>query len=563
MRIMGLIRGPRRIRRVGHIAQKCASHGLGFLVSKLDIQSHLPAWMRIPLGVRAEVQPPDLPVRLAEVLEELGPTFVKLGQMLASRPDILPQDYIRELKRICHMVAPFPADTARSIVEQELGGKVEDLFSSFSAEPRASGSLAQVHDAVLADGTEVVVKIQRPGVEAVIDDDLAIMQFLAQQAENIEEIRPLRLPMIVEDFGRGLRRELNFVNEAAYTHKFHMRLQDEKRLVVPQVFWDLTTQKVLTLLRLNGAPLAALDESQIGEQLRPQLARTILDVFLRQFFEIGLFHADPHPGNILWMGEGRIGLIDMGLVGTLGDSLRSNMALCLIALGNEQMELAAEIVADMGTLPPHAAQDEFCSEVAALFDRLYSVPVEKMDFQRGFHEVMDIIRRYGVLMPRDFVLLGKALAAISGLVLELDPHLNAAALAAPYARTLMRQSVSVRKLQRTLTSTGYHMGNLVRSAPSEIRQIIRKLRAGLLEFAIKHEGFDEAVGELGRAGNRLSLSIVVAAIIMASAGILTAEIGPKIRLLGWGASALGLAGLLLACVLGVVLVIGILRSGRL
>jgi len=563
MRIMGLIRGPKRIRRVGHIAQKCASHGLGFLVGKLDIQSHLPAWMRVPLGVRAEAQPRDLPARLAKVLEELGPTFVKFGQMLASRPDILPEQYINELKRICHRVAPFPADTARSIVEQELGGKVEDLFRDFSAEPRASGSLAQVHDAVLPDGTEVVVKIQRPGVESVIDDDLAVMEFLAHQAENIEEIKPLRLPMIVEEFGRGLRRELNFVNEAAYTHKLHMRLQDEKRLVVPEVFWDYTTQKVLTLLRLNGTPLAELHTLQVEQEAKSRLARTILDVFLKQFFEIGLFHADPHPGNILWMDDGRVGLIDMGLVGMLSDSLRTNLALCLIALGNEQMELAAEILADTGTLPPYAPRDEFCNEVAALFDRFYSMPVEKMDLQRAFNEVMDIVRRYGVVMPRDFVLLGKALATISGLALELDPRLNAAALVAPYGRILMRRNLSVRKLRSTLTSTGYHLGSLLRNAPAEIRQIMRKLRAGLLEFTIKHEGFDEAVGELGRTGNRLSFSIVLAAIIVASTSILTAQVGPKVHLPGWDVSALGLAGLLLACILGIVLFIGIFRSGRL
>ncbi|MHC4592860.1 MAG: ABC1 kinase family protein [Planctomycetota bacterium] len=552
MRITSILKGPRRVRRVAHIARRGAAHGLGFLISRLDLQQYVPAWVRLPRR-DAEVRPEELASRLASVLEELGPTFVKFGQMLATRPDVLPDEYIRELERICHHVAPFAGEVSRNIVLDELGAPVEELFREFDNEPRASGSIAQVHEAVLPDGTEVVVKVRRPRIDRIIEDDVAILSFLAAQADRAEEFQP--------EFARAISRELDFVAEAAYTHKFRESFKDDERLEIPEIYWDYTTERVLTMKRLEGTHLTDVMREGGPPCDKGAIARTLMDAYLRQFFSLGAFHGDPHAGNILLTGEGRIALLDFGLVGRVNARLRRDLGLCMLALGNGQLELVAEILSEMGRLPDDSQLDELRDELVGLLDRHGSVPLEKLDFRRTFQDVMNVIRKYRAEVPRDFVLMGRALVVISGIVTQLEPGLNIASLAEPYGRRLLREKVSPSGIQRSLTATGYHLGTLVTDGPREIRRLVQKLQKGLFEFTVRHEGFDKGLTELDETGNRLSLSIILAAIIVASSTLLGQEIG-AVGILGWKVSVLGLLGLLFGFVIGVWLVVGILRSRR-
>lgn len=561
MRISAILKGPRRVRRVAHIAQKAASHGLGFLVSRLELQRHLPAWLRLP-GRAKPARPEELAARFASVLEELGPTFVKFGQMLSTRPDIVPADYIRELERMCHHVAPFSGEVSRNILLEELGAPVEETFREFNDEPRASGSIAQVHEATLHDGTPVVVKVRRPLIERIIEDDVAILTFLAEQADRVEEFRPFRLPMLVEEFARAITRELDFVSEAAYTHKFRESLKDDDRIEIPEVYWDHTTERVLTMKRMEGVHLSELFSSNGSAWDKSELARTIMDTYLRQFFILGVFHGDPHPGNILVTEQGRIALLDFGLVGRVNARLRRNLGVCLMALGNGQLELVAEVLTEIGRLPREAQAEDLQEELVGLLDRHSSVPLEKLDVQRSFYDVMAVIRKYRVEVPRDFVLMGRALVVISGIVTRLDPDLNVASLAVPYGSKLLRERLSPASVKRSLTIGGYHLGSLVAEGPREVRRLMQKLQKGLFEFTIRHEGFEKGLTELDQTGNRLSLSIILAAIILASAVLLDAEIG-AVSILDWRVSVLGLLGLVFGLVLGGWLIVGILRSRRL
>jgi ubiquinone biosynthesis protein len=546
---------------VAHIARKAVSHGLGFLISRLDLQRHLPPWLRLPYRV-ADVRPEDLAARLASVLEELGPTFVKFGQMLSTRPDVLPEEYIRELERICHHVAPFPGEVARSIVSEELGAPAGELFGEFSDEPRASGSIAQIHDATLRDGTPVVVKVRRPRIERVIEDDVAILAFLAAQADRVEEFQPFRLPMLVDEFARSIGRELDLVAEAAYTHKFREAFKDDERIEIAQVYWDFTTDRVLTMRRLEGTHLGELLRDSEAPGDRMEIARTVLDAYLRQFFVMGIFHADAHPGNILLTPRGRVGVLDFGLVGRVSARLRRDLGVCIMALGNGQLELVAEVLTQVGRVPEDGDADALREELVGLLERYAGVPIEKLDFQRSFQEVMRVIRKYRAEVPRDFVLMARALVLISGVVTQLAPRLNVASLAEPYGRQILRQKVTPAGIRRGLTSGGYHLGMLLSEGPRELRRFIQKLRQGSFEFTVRHEGFEKGLTELDQTGNRLSLSIILAAIIIASSALLGAEIG-AINLFGWEVSVLGLIGLVFGLVLGVWLIIGILRSRRL
>jgi ubiquinone biosynthesis protein len=534
---------------------------LGFLIGRIDLQSHLPAWLRLPRPT-PEVEPEELPARVAALLEELGPTFVKFGQMLATRPDILPPAYIRELERIYHHVAPFPDDVAESIISADLGAPVEQLFKSFARPPMASGSMAQVYEAELKDGTPVVVKVRRPRIERVIEDDMAILAFLATQANKVEEFRPFRLPDLVDEFGRAVMSELDFVAEASFTHRFRESFADDERVEVPEVFWDLTTERVLTMRRLQGEHLSTVLRTGRIEHDRKALARTLMDIYLKQFFVLGLFHADPHPGNILITPAGRVALLDFGLVGRVSHRLRRDMGLAIMALGAQQTDLVAEIITDIGSVPDDARADECRTEIAALLDRHSAVPIEKLDMQRVFQDMMDVVRKFGVQIPRDIVLTGRALVVISGLVRQMDPQVNAASLAVPYGRKLLMERMSPKSFRRGLTSGAYHLGTLVADGPRQARRVLQKLQRGSFEFTVRHEGFEKGLTELDQTGNRLSLSIMLAAIIMASATLLSAEIG-MVTFWGIQVSVPGLVGLVFGLVLGIWLIVGILRSRRL
>jgi ubiquinone biosynthesis protein len=548
------------MRRAAHIVRKAASHGLGFLIARLELQHYVPRWLRLARP-SAEARPEALAARFADVLEELGPTFVKFGQMLATRPDILPAEYIRELERICHHVAPFSADVSRAILAEELGMPVEQAFREFTDQPRASGSIAQVHEAVLPDGTPVVVKVRRPRIERVIEDDVAILTFLAAQAHRVEEFRPFRLPMLVEEFARAIEREQDFVTEAAYTHKFHEKFSGDERIEVPEVYWSHTTDRVLTMRRVEGTHLSEVLRGKGPPVDRKAVARTVLDAYLQQFFLWGIFHGDPHPGNIVVTEQGRVGLLDFGLVGRLSPRLRREMGVCLMGLGNGQIELVAEVLSEMGQVPDEAALEDLRGELTALLDRHSGVPLEKLDFQRSFQDAMGVIRKYRVQVPRDFVLMGRALVAISGIVTQLDPGLDVASLAAPYGVRLLREKLSPASIRQSVTTSGYHLGTLLAEGPRELRRMLQKLQRGLFEFTIRHEGFEKGLTELDQTGNRLCLSIILAAIIMASSTLLANKVG-AVSLLSWQVSLLGLAGLVFGLVLGIWLIVGILRSRR-
>ena len=408
----------------------------------------------------------------------------------------------------------------------------------------------------------MVVKVRRPRIERLIEDDLAILMFLAEQADRVEEFRAFRLPMLVEEFGQGIQGELDFVAEAAYTHKFGVAFSDVADVDIPQVFWDYTSQRVLTMRRMEGAHLSEVLEGKEAGLDRKALARTIMDAYLRQFFILGIFHADPHPGNILVSREGSVSLLDFGLVGRVSARLRRDLGICLMALGDKEFELVAEVIGDMGRLAPGDGAGRFHEEIVTYLERYSSVPLEKVDFQRSFYDMMSIIRKYKVEVPRDFVLMGRALVVITGLVTQLDPEVRVEQLAEPYGRKLLRQKLSAQGIRRKLTVTGYHVSNLLGEGPRSVRRMLRRLQEGMFEFTIRHVGFEKALRELDQTGNRLSLSIILAAVIVASSMLLNGGIG-AVSIFGAQVSVPGVAGLLFGMVLGVWLIFGILGSGRL
>jgi ubiquinone biosynthesis protein len=569
--ILGIAKSYKSWQRLIEIVNVLARNGFGHYLLRLNLHERFPRLTTELLRIRRVPEvygesTESLAARITLVLQELGPTFVKLGQMLSSRPDVVPEDIVGELTKLQDHVAPFPGEDAVRIVEEEAGAKLEELFTSFERQPFASGSIGQVHYATLKDGTEVVVKVRRPGIEGQIFLDLGWLRHLADLAEKyIPELRPYRPSAVVEELERGVRRELDFVVEGSSTAKFHELFADDKDIRTPKVYWDLTTPHVLTLERIQGRKITEFARDEGSPERRRQLSRALAGAFCRQYFEFGAFHADPHPGNLLVDEAGRVALIDFGMTGYLSDALRSNLSQILIALDRKDMDIFCEIFADLGATGETTSFRELQSDLLELLDKYYSMPLKRMDTVEVFKDVTRVARRNAIVLPRDVILLAKSFVAVMTTARQLDPNFDFAGAVEPHVRNLVAQRFSPKFLAKEARSTLWHLSRLFRWLPREMSEILRKVEGGRLQFVFRHVGLDQWVTELDRSLNRLSTSIVVAAFVVGSSMLLGSQMTLPIPPfdIALPVAALGVIGYVVAFILGVFLVIGVWRSGRL
>ena len=563
MSLLEIARGPRKVQRLSEIAGVLVRHGLPYLVQRLGLLRYLPKSKRLlPSGQDPELDRPGLARRLTVAMEELGPAFVRLGQLLSSRPDLIDEEFIREFERLQDQVAPFPSAEALSIVEHELGGPVGELFAAFADEPVASGSLAQVHYATLPDGTDVVVKVKRPGVEKLVMTDLSLLRSLADYGQrHIPELRVFQPAVMVEELERTMRRELDFVTEAANTARFERELAAVDGARCPKVYWDLTSSSVLTLERFTGVRVTDLDALGAMGVDRVALARRLADVFLKQYLEMAAFHGDPHPGNLLVMPDGTVGIIDFGMTGRLTTELRDKLGVLLVAVANRDVDIVTEICFSLGVMSDDVNESAFKLGILELLDKYYGMPLKRIDPRRVFGDVTALARESRIVLPRDFVLLAKSLVTIVSIARTLDPDFDVAALLRPRAKELLRQRLAPRQLAKSLGLNLWSIGTLARAVPRSFLRILRRAETGKLEFTFRHTGYEEFLAELDRAANRVTVSLILASLVVGSSMLLAAKVPPL--LFDGSVSLLGVLGYLFAGILGLWIVWGILRSGRL
>ncbi len=562
MALSNIGRRIRQFHRLRVVVQVLAKHGLGILVERLDLRQYLPLpskWKPAPLPAEPVRSSRTLARRAATAMQELGPTFVKFGQFLSTRPDILPPVYIEEFSKLQDRVEPFDVATAREIIRGELGGPVDEFFTDFADEPLASGSMAQVHTAVTTSGRHVVVKVKRPDISRVVIADLELLEDLADRVEEyIPESRVMRPRMIVDELGRHLRRELDFIHEASATQRFSKAFADSEHYHCPEVFWDLTTGSVLTLERLSGKRISEF-AGEADTSVRKTLAARLFDLYMKQFFEIGYFHADPHPGNILVDENLRINVIDFGLTGRVGDDLQGYLGTAILALRAKDMDLLTAVLEHLGVLTDESDIGEVRSDILNLVDTYMGMPLGHIDIQQTFREMTAIAQRNAMILPRDFVLMGKALVTVGGIARALDPEFDAAGSLGPYMKVVVRKKLSLHSIGRGAAGMAFHGLHFLKDAPADLRRIIRKVLSGGLSFNFQHRGLDKLIFDLDRASNRLAFSVIVASLIIASSLILNAGTGPRM----YGMPVLGIVGYILAAFLGLWLIWAILRSGRL
>jgi ubiquinone biosynthesis protein len=563
-----LFRLPRTVKnlqRVSEILGVLAKYGWGDLVARLDVGS--PTWRgRALLRARrraSEVADLTSEERVRRAFEELGPTFVKLGQVLATRPDLVPLALTQELVRLQDRVPPFPAAEARAVVEASLGRSLEEVFASFEPAPLAAASMAQVHGAVLPTGEEVVVKVRRPGIERVIHTDLEILRFLAELLEeNAPETRRFAPRAIVEEFARAIEQELDFGNEAWNAARFAARFAGDPHVHVPAVFAALSSDRVLVLERIRGAKVSELAALEAAGIDRKRLARIGVDFSLTQIFEHGFFHADPHPGNLFALPGPVLVPIDLGMVGRLDRDTQDGLLELLIGLIQQDVDKLVRVFARANLLDPDVDLAALRRDGQELLDRWHAVPLGKVDVSTFLRQLFEVFALHRVRIPPDLVLMAKALATAEGVARTLDPEMDPIAAMRPkLLRLYLARLADADYLAKDVLRASRDAAELALRAPADVSAILAELRRGRFTLGARVEGLDEWVREQARSANRTALAWLLTGSLIGSAILLAAPSGPTVAGVPLTA-ALGLAGLALAGAGALVLGFGFLRSGR-
>ncbi len=512
------------------------------------------------------------PRRLRLVLEELGPSFIKLGQLMSTRADIFPAEYIEEFSRLQDQVAPEPVAIIEKAIEKELKKPLDEIFASFDRQPLAAASVAQVHEARLHSGEKVVVKVVRPGIDKKIRKDIGLMYSVAHRIEKAFEIgRVLGVVNIVKEFERTIFRELDMLIEAGNIEKFAFHFADSDEIKIATVYWDYSARSVLVMEYIDGIKVDQV-EKLIENGIDPkEIAMIGLRSFSRQLMEFGFFHGDPHPGNTIVMYDGRVSLVDFGITGYLDEEMMRQIANLFLGYAEHDYEMVMEALTDAGLIDSERMDlAGFRIDLKDISEPFYGRSLRTISVRDVYDQLMQLVLKYQIRLPRNLLLLLKTFVQTEALGKILGSDASLLEVTRPYARRLLLRGYEGRKLFRNLGRDARAMGGYMRGMPRFINDILRQTAAGKQAVEIRHRGFDGMERKLEKGVNRLTVGIVISASTIAAAMVLNSGQklldlvvpytgGQKMPI----TAILGISGYCIATVLGVWLVISIFRSGKL
>src|SRR4051794_40813737 len=538
----------RNLGRLSEIAQVAVRHGFGYAVDGRKAGD--PETGQTARGKH-----------LREMLDELGPTFVKFGQLLSTRPDVVPPDIIAELRGLQDDVRPFPYADVETTIREDLGQPVERLITEFDERPLAAASIGQVHRATLPTGRRVVVKVQRPNAPRQIEADLALMYQAARLAkERIRALDFIDTNEIVDEFGRSIRQELDYRLEARNAEAFHKNFAGHPHVSVPRVYWTYTRARVLTLQYLEGVQLADLDLEHWSLDQRRRLAYLVAEAWMTMIFRHGFFHGDPHPANILVLSPERIGLVDFGLTGKLTDDDMSKLTRLFIDAASENIEMLPKRLSDLGVRYPKEREEQFVSALREMYYRYYGASLQEIDPIQVIREAFTLIYSMNLRLPTRFVVLDKAIATLGSVGVELYPEFNVFEVAKPYARALMISRFTPRRLATRVRREGWNFAQMTYELPYQIHDTLEQVRDGQIEVGFVHKGLEDLLAKLDVLFNRLVIALVVTGGLIGSSLIgIFAKSGPHV----FGLHVVSAFGFLLSSILGIWLLWSVVRSGRL
>ncbi|MBA3434335.1 MAG: AarF/ABC1/UbiB kinase family protein [Actinobacteria bacterium] len=550
-------RASRSLGRLSEIAQVAARHGFGYFLRRNRLGDLLPGGN----GRDGDAAATDRGRRLREMLDELGPTFVKFGQLLSTRPDVVPPDIVIELRGLQDHVTPFPFEQVREMIEAELGLTVEQAFVELDEVPIASASIGQVHRAVLPDGQEVAVKVQRPVAARQIEADLGLLyqaaKLLRERVRALEFIDPQEL---VDEFARSIRLELDYAHEARNADAFHRNFAHEDGVVVPRVIRQYSTGRVLTLEYLRGTKVSELDLAGMAPEARRDVAYRMADTWMTMVFRHGFFHSDPHPANIFVLDSGELGLVDFGQAGKLTDEDMTKLTRLFVDGATENIDAIPRRLRELGVRYAPEREQEFRDELRVLFDRYYGTRLSDIDPLQVIREGFQLIYALNLRLPSRFVMLDKAIATLASVGAEVYPDFNVFEVAKPYARGLLADRYQPRMVAQRARTEALALGSIARELPYQAHDVLERMRDGTFQIRFDNPGLDELDDHIDQASNRLSVALVVLGGLLGSSivGVFARE-GPHVI----GLHVLSFIGFVVSGAFGLWLIWGVLRHGRL
>jgi ubiquinone biosynthesis protein len=557
--LLNTLSTARDLARLQEMAGVFIRHGLGDLVRRLGWADALDkAGQALRWEHAADLARLSPPEQLRCALEELGPTFVKLGQVLAGRADLFGPEWIAQFEQLHSHAPPADAQALRVQLIEDLGAPPEDVFAQWDPQPLAAASIAQVHAATLGDGTDVVVKVRRPGIRALIDADLRLLERLAAMAEREwPDLQPYGPVGLVRQFGRSLRRELDLAAECRHAERVAANFVNLPEVVIPRVYWDWTGERVNVQQRIRGVAgpdLARLAAAGLDRRL---LAQRGANAVLKMIVQDGFFHADPHPGNVFYLPGNRLAFIDFGMVGRLGPERRDQLLRLMLGLVQRQPQAVADVLLDWAG---DAQLDEaaLLEDIDGFVDQYHGVPLAKLQLGQMLADVTGILLSHHLTLPSDLALLIKAFITLEGMGRALDPEFHMADQALPLLRAAVRERYRPRALADRATRVLQQGLALASGIPNDLMRLLRAARRGRLQLHIDVAHIRELGDRLDRAASRVAISLVVAALIVGSSIVMTVGGGPTLL----GLPAFGLLGFV-AAVGGALWLLGsIARSGR-
>ncbi|MGB3534322.1 MAG: AarF/ABC1/UbiB kinase family protein [Microcoleaceae cyanobacterium] len=506
------------------------------------------------------------PAVLRNILIDLGPVYVKLGQLLSTRPDLLPSSYIEALSTLQEQVPAIPWSEIEILLRQQFKQPLEEVFEYINIEVIAAGSIAQTYRATLRSGIDVAIKIQRPGIDRIIEQDIGLLKTLGELVALTDFGENYDIVSLANEFGTALRDELDFTKEARYTEKLRQNLSesrwfDPEKIMVPQVYWELTTPKVLVLEWLNGTPILSANLKGKGyegdtDAERQDISRLICRAFFKQFYIDGFFHADPHPGNLFYLDDGRVALLDCGLVGRLDPQTQQILTELLLAVVNLDAQRCTQLTLKMAEYAQPKSLVRVENEYAKMLRKYYNVSLSEINFSEVFYEILELARNNRVKLPSNLGLYSKTVANLEGVARTFNPQLNLLDEIKPLMRDLLQRQLLGDDPIQTLLRTALDVKSLSLQSPRQLDQLLDRITSETIKWNITIREIDPLRRSVADSANRLSFSIVVGALIMGAAIVTSGAQSTELTVL-----TNGLFGV--ASFLGLWLIVSILRSGRL
>ncbi|WP_347491439.1 AarF/UbiB family protein [Desulfoscipio sp. XC116] len=542
----------KHFRRYREIANVLVKHGFGFLLNSLGLAEFSP-----PRRLSAEEKnaPEEtIAIRMRMVLEELGPTFIKLGQLLSTRSDIFTAAYIKELEKLQDKVPPVPFADISELLELELGQTQSQIFSHFNPMPLAAASIGQVHEARLINGRRVAVKVQRPGIRANVEVDMEILYDLAGLAERHTVWGKIyKFTEMVEEFEHILQEELDFMLEARHAETLARNFAGEQYIVIPAIYWDYTTKRVLTMEFINGIKITDNSKLAAAGYDMTEIARRLVETMLKQILMDGFFHADPHPGNVLALPGGRLAFLDFGMMGYLEQELRDKVIKLVFGLINKNSTEILRAVMSLEALPVHVNMYQLRRDIEHLREKYYQIPLGQVSAAESLGDIMNLAYRHRIRVPIELNMMIKALIITEGIAARLDPRISIVQVIEPLGQKLLRRRFSPESIRKLFWDNinDYHI--LFTRLPGQLGRIIELLTGGEIKVKTENPDLGRALIKLNTMVNRLVYSIIVGAMVISSSWLI------RERITFWGVP-LAEMGFVFAGLLGFWLLAMIIRS---